>query len=64
MISMPALSGLRTCWTVWASRGGPSDHGVDSKIWLSVIDDAFDGERGRNFIGSREAMFEAARSVS
>jgi phosphonate metabolism-associated iron-containing alcohol dehydrogenase len=42
----------------------PGDHGVDGKIWLSVIDDAFDGERGRNFIGSREAMFHAARSVS
>ena len=42
----------------------PGDHGVDSKIWLSVIDDAFDGERGRNFIGSREAMLEAARAVT
>ena len=42
----------------------PSDHGVSQKIWLSVIDNAFDGERGRNFIGSREAMFEAARSVT
>lgn len=42
----------------------PGDHGVDSKIWLSVVDDAFAGERGRNFIGSREAMFHAAHSVA
>jgi alcohol dehydrogenase len=41
-----------------------SDHGVNDKVWLSVIDDAFDGERGRNFIGSREAMFAAARALS
>lgn len=36
------------------------DYGVTHAEWLSVIDDALLGERGRNFIGTREAVLAAA----
>ncbi len=36
------------------------DYGVTRDEWLGVIEDALLGERGRNFIGTREAVLEAA----
>lgn len=37
-----------------------TDYGVSREKWLAVIDDALLGERGRNFIGSRDAVLAAA----
>ncbi|MGU3337153.1 phosphonoacetaldehyde reductase [Methylobacterium mesophilicum] len=37
-----------------------TDYGVTREDWIGAIDDALLGERGRNFIGSREAVLAAA----
>jgi alcohol dehydrogenase len=37
-----------------------TDYGVTQQTWLNVIDDALLGERGRNFIGTRDAVIAAA----
>jgi phosphonate metabolism-associated iron-containing alcohol dehydrogenase len=37
-----------------------TDYGVTQAEWLGVIDDALLGERGRNFIGTRDAVLAAA----
>jgi len=37
----------------------PGDHGIDEAAWRSIVEDAFAGERGRNYIGTQE-RFEAA----
>jgi alcohol dehydrogenase len=37
-----------------------TDYGVTQSEWLDVIDDALLGERGRNFIGTRDAVIAAA----
>jgi phosphonate metabolism-associated iron-containing alcohol dehydrogenase len=37
-----------------------TDYGVTQSEWLGVIDDALLGERGRNFIGTRDAVIAAA----
>jgi len=37
-----------------------TDYGVTQAEWLNVIDDALLGERGRNFIGTRDAVIAAA----
>lgn len=34
----------------------PTDYGVTQEKWLRAIDDAMNGERGRNFIGTRDAV--------
>lgn len=40
----------------------PADHGVADKEWASLVDDAFDGERGRNFIGEKVQFLRAAET--
>lgn len=37
-----------------------TDYGVTRENWLAAIDDALAGERGRNFIGTREAFLASA----
>ena len=37
-----------------------TDYGVTAENWRAAIDDALVGERGRNFIGSREAVLAVA----
>ncbi|NWJ25518.1 iron-containing alcohol dehydrogenase PsrA [Rhizobium sp. RM] len=37
-----------------------TDYGVTRENWLRAIDDALLGERGRNFIGSRDAVLASA----
>lgn len=37
-----------------------TDYGVTRENWLLAIDDALQGDRGRNFIGSREAVLAEA----
>ncbi|MBA8876380.1 phosphonoacetaldehyde reductase [Phyllobacterium myrsinacearum] len=37
-----------------------TDYGVTQENWIGAINDALLGERGRNFIGSREAILAAA----
>jgi phosphonate metabolism-associated iron-containing alcohol dehydrogenase len=37
-----------------------SDHGVPAERCQSIIEDAFDGERGKNFAGSKERFIEVA----
>ncbi|MGH1483869.1 MAG: iron-containing alcohol dehydrogenase PsrA [Geminicoccales bacterium] len=41
----------------------PADHGVAESEWSTLVDDAFDGERGRNFIGEKNAFLEAAAAL-
>ncbi|HEY7851575.1 MAG TPA: hypothetical protein VIB82_01280, partial [Caulobacteraceae bacterium] len=36
-----------------------TDYGVTQGEWIGAIDDALRGERGRNFIGKREAVLRA-----
>jgi phosphonate metabolism-associated iron-containing alcohol dehydrogenase len=40
----------------------PADHGVEPAAWRKLIDLAFAGERGQNFIGQRETMLAMAES--
>ena len=35
-------------------------YGIDEQEWRSIIETAFEGERGQNFIGSREELMAAA----
>jgi phosphonate metabolism-associated iron-containing alcohol dehydrogenase len=39
----------------------PKDHGVSPEEWVSFVDEAFRGERGLNFIGTRENFHRAAQ---
>jgi hypothetical protein len=38
----------------------PQSYGVTAAEWLSLVDDAFGGDRGRNFIGSKEKLLSAS----
>lgn len=40
----------------------PSDHGVSDEEWAGLVDNAFEGERGRNFIGGKVQFMSAAVS--
>lgn len=40
----------------------PQDHGVGRDEWKVLVETAFDGERGVNFIGTKENLHQAARS--
>ena len=40
----------------------PADHGVNRSEWETLVDAAFDGERGQNFSGSKEKLQQAAKS--
>jgi alcohol dehydrogenase len=39
----------------------PGGYGVNPNAWANIVDEAFGGERGRNFIGSRERLLAAVR---
>jgi phosphonate metabolism-associated iron-containing alcohol dehydrogenase len=41
----------------------PMAYGIAAGEWLDLIGGALEGERGRNFIGSREALLGAAREI-
>ena len=41
----------------------PQDHGVSASEWTSLVDASFDGERGLNFIGTREQFHAAAKAL-
>lgn len=41
----------------------PADHGVESAIWASLVDGAFAGERGKNFIGKKDSFLKAAEAL-
>lgn len=36
----------------------PAAYGVGASEWGQIVDDALDGERGKNFLGSREKIFQ------
>ena len=38
----------------------PQSYGVTPTEWLSLVDDAFGGDRGRNFLGSKERLLGAS----
>lgn len=38
----------------------PGDYGIEPGAWRALIEDAFDGERGQNFTGSRADLLAAA----
>lgn len=39
------------------------DYGIDDTEWSDLLDDALAGERGRNFVGSKESLIAAMRST-
>lgn len=41
----------------------PQDYGIGQAEWLGFVDGAFAGERGLNFIGSKERFLRAARHL-
>lgn len=41
----------------------PADHGVTEAEWAGLVDGAFDGERGKNFIGSKDRFLKAAETL-
>ncbi len=41
----------------------PADHGVADDEWSALVDGAFAGERGRNFIGQKESFLMAAEAL-
>ncbi len=41
----------------------PADHGVENAAWQTLVDGAFDGERGKNFIGSKSNFLQAAKAL-
>ena len=41
----------------------PGDHGVAEAEWAGLVDGAFDGERGKNFIGSKDRFLKAAEAL-
>ena len=42
----------------------PASYGLSAQEWTALVADALEGERGRNFIGSKEALLRAARTSS
>ncbi len=34
----------------------PADHGVAAQEWRGIVDLAFSGERGKNYVGTRERV--------
>jgi alcohol dehydrogenase class IV len=41
----------------------PSAHGVQPGEWSEIVATAFDGERGKNFIGDKERFMQAAEAL-
>ncbi|MCP5083589.1 MAG: phosphonoacetaldehyde reductase [Alphaproteobacteria bacterium] len=41
----------------------PADHGVGDSEWAGLVDGAFDGERGKNFIGEKDRFLKAAEAL-
>src|SRR6185312_10073757 len=41
----------------------PAAYGIDNDEWRGLIEDALLGERGKNFLGSKETLLIAANSV-
>lgn len=41
----------------------PADHGVGETEWTGLVDGAFDGERGKNFIGEKDRFLKAAEAL-
>ena len=73
---LPDLRALRAslapegCWLlveeVMAMLGvstNPATYKIDRSEWRHLIEDSLQGERGRNFLGSRERLLEAAQAV-
>jgi phosphonate metabolism-associated iron-containing alcohol dehydrogenase len=42
----------------------PASYGLSAQEWAALVADALEGERGRNFIGSKEALLRAAGTSS
>lgn len=40
----------------------PGDHGVKNAEWAALVDGAFKGERGKNFIGNKDSFLKAAEA--
>ena len=55
-----APTGWNDFSTISASRQTSGATASSRTAWAALILDAFDGERGQNFIGTRQAMLQAA----
>jgi phosphonate metabolism-associated iron-containing alcohol dehydrogenase len=42
----------------------PRDHGVSHEEWNTIVDTSFKGERGLNFIGTREKLVTSAETLA
>ena len=58
-VAVPKMSALLSSLGVSVK---PADHGVTDAEWRGLVDGAFDGERGKNFIGEKDAFLRAAES--
>lgn len=56
---MAGAAKLETFLTDLGVSTRPTDYGVTQAQWLAAIDDALKGERGLNFIGSRDAVLSS-----
>jgi hypothetical protein len=41
----------------------PAAYKIERKEWRALIEDSLQGERGRNFLGSKERLIEASQMV-
>ena len=41
----------------------PAAYGIDRGEWRLLIEDSLGGERGRNFLGSRDRLIEASQRL-
>lgn len=55
-----AASRLGAMLTALGVSTDPASYGVSAQEWSAIVEDALEGERGRNFIGSKQALMRAA----
>jgi alcohol dehydrogenase len=41
----------------------PAAYGIERAEWRSLVEDSLKGERGQNFLGSKERLIEASQAV-
>lgn len=41
----------------------PQSYGIERKNWSALVADSLEGERGRNFLGSKDRLMEAAQAA-
>ncbi len=63
IFGVPAAGAAERLETTLAKLGvstTPGHYGIDKAEWRELIESAFEGERGQNFVGSRQSLLAAA----